>query len=229
MVSYLLIKDPASSHHALHSKEELMESASSHNALEIRSILQPMDSVPNVLTVRSQAPTIYDVLIFNALVLIRLEQLWADYKSALIAHLDLLLTQLRLPVYSFLAQIIPEGELQMMFAEAMIADKDNNSLPQVKVQVDVSHAQLSQPVDKTSEDASSRPVFPTKFCYLTEDVVTALHTKFQAHKRDHVISRIAQTRTSLPKKEDAKLVEEEKFLIETEDYVFYHNAQQEVS
>jgi hypothetical protein len=40
----------------------------------------------------------------------------------MIAPLDPLLTQLRLPVYSFLAQIIPEEELQMMFAEVMTAD-----------------------------------------------------------------------------------------------------------
>jgi hypothetical protein len=97
------------------------------------------------------------------------------------------------------------------------------------VQVDVSHAQLSPPVDQTTEDASSPPVSSIKCCYLTEDAVTAHHTKFQVHRRDHVISQHAQLKTSLPKKVDAKLVEEEKFQIETEEYVFYHNAQQGVS
>lgn len=229
MVLYLPIKDPASSNHAQHSKEELMESARDQYAQETPNLLLLMDSVPSVLMVRSRARTICDVLIFNALVLTRSEQLWADYKSALIAHLDPLLTQLRLHVYSFLAQIIPEEELKMMFAEAMTAEPGNSLLPQVKVLVDVSHAQLSQLQDQTSEDASSKPALPTKYCYLTEDAVTALHTKFQVHRRDPAISQIAEIKTSLPRKVGAKLVEEEKFLIETEDNVFYHNAHLEVS
>lgn len=117
----------------------------------------------------------------------------------------------------------------MMFAEVMNADKDRNSYTQVNHKVDVFHAKLSLLHNQTSKDATSGPASPTKCFYLTEDAVTAHHTKSQVPRRDHVISQHAQLKISLPRKVDANYVEEEKFLIETEEYVFYHNAHPAVS
>jgi hypothetical protein len=52
MVSYLQIKDLASSHHAQHIKEELMESVKDQYAQDRHSILLLMDSVLPVLMVK---------------------------------------------------------------------------------------------------------------------------------------------------------------------------------
>jgi len=176
-----------------------------------------------------QTLQIVSVLIFNALELTRSEQFSEESNSALIAQLDLLQTLLRLHAYSSLAQIIPEEELLMMFAEVTIADQDNNLLPLVKVLVDVFHAQLSLQAKLTSEDAISKLVVLIKSSCPTEDAVIAPNTKFQAHKRDPACSQHVHPKTSLLRKVHANHAKEEKFQIETEEHVFYQHVLKVVS